>query len=439
MADSANGWTVNTNKLTSPLEIEGERWNGFFRSVGVSIALFIIGMIAIAAVAPINEVAISQGEITPTQQPSALQHREGGIVSQILVNIGDRVTKGQPVMHLSAFQNKSEQMQVGVRIADARLNIARLQALLDGKEPEFPSADIELLGRQKLAYKQELQAYSETIAVLAARVAQREADYIAANKQIRSLRDEANKQMALVEMRQGLADEGYASRRSLIESQASMARVEGQLAQAEGRVLSADEALQEASATQSQQLTEFRAKWSLELATVTTELKDLEERLSQQENRINQLVIRAPFDGRVQDLLPKAPGEVVRAGEEIGKIVPVDSRLYASVRLLPKDVGSVSLNDQAILTLTAFDPNVFGELLGNVTNISPTTSTDQQGNIFYDVKIRLAEGGGEGTADLTKLIPGMQLQARIRTEQRTMLRYFLRPVYRSLERAFSES
>ena len=439
MAEAAKGWVVNTGRLTSPLEIEGERWNGFFRSVGVSVALFIIGIIAIAAVAPINEVAMSQGEITPTQQPSALQHREGGIVSEILVTIGDRVSRGQPIMQLSAFQNESEQVQVGVRIADARLNIARLQALLDGAEPQFPDADLDQLGRQKLAYVQELLAYSETTAVLAARVAQKEADYIAANKQIRSLKEETNKQMALLEMRQSLAAEGYASRRSLIESEASMARVEGQLAQAEGRVLSADEAMQEAIASQGQQLAEYRAKWSMELVQITTELKDFEERLAQQKNRMKQLVIRAPFDGRVQDLLPKAPGEVVRAGEEIGLIVPLDSRLYASVRLMPKDVGSVSLGDQAVLTLTAFDPNVFGELLGDVTSISPTTSTDQQGNIFYDVKIMLIESTGDAGADLSRLIPGMQLQARIRTEQRTMLRYFLRPVYRSLERAFSES
>ena len=99
----------------------------------------------------------------------------------------------------------------------------------------------------------------------------------------------------------------------------------------------------------------------------------------------------------------------------------------------------MSLHDRALVTLTAFDPDTFGEVQGVVSKISPTTASDDDGNVYYQVDVDLQSVEGTRTADLSLLRPGMELQARIQTEKRTMLRYFLRPVYRSLEIAFSES
>lgn len=439
MLNRGKSWVADANRLTSPLEIEGERWNGMFRGFAVALALFVLCIILFAAVAPINEVAITTGNITSAQQPSTLQHEEGGVVQHIAVRPGSRVNKGEIIIQLREFQNARKQGQLDVRISDAELTIARLQALIEGTEPNFPTADLELLTRQELSFFQARRAARKNREVLLARIAQREAELSGADNQMESLEQERANHLALVEMRRGLAAEGYASRQSLLEAESELAKTEGQMAQIIGQTETASKALVEAKASLGQLTAENKAKWSAELSQVTAEFMDLQEQSREQRDRSERLAIRAPFDGWIQDLTPKAPGEVVRAGEPIGEIVPEGSPLYASVRLQPKDVASIAIDDRALVTLTAFNADSFGEVQGVVSEISPTTASDEQGNVFYEVDIALESVEGKRVADLSKLRPGMELQARIQTEKRTMLRYFLRPVYRSLEVAFSES
>lgn len=439
MLNRGKSWAADPKRLTSPLEIEGERWNGMFRGIAVALSLFILSVIVLAAVAPINEVAITTGSISSAQPPSAIQHQEGGVVEQIFADPGTRVKKGDVIIQLREFQNERQQGQLDVRISDAELTIARLQALIDGVEPDFPQADPQLLTRQELSFFQERRAVRKNRDVLQARIEQREAELSAADNQMDSLRQERVNHVALVEMRRSLAAEGYASRQSLLQAESELAKTEGQIAQIIGQTETASKSLVEAKASLEQLSAENKVKWSAELRQVTTELKDLQEQSRDQHDRKERLAIRAPFDGWIQNLTPKAPGEVVRAGEPIGEIVPEGSPLYASVRLMPKDVGTVAIDDRALVTLTAFNADSFGEVQGTVSRISPTTASDEQGNVFYEVDVALESVLGKRVADLSRLRPGMELQARIQTEKRTMLRYFLRPVYRSLEVAFSES
>lgn len=439
MLNRGKSWAADPKRLTSPLEIEGERWNGMFRGFAIVLSLFIVSLVLLAAVSPINEVAISSGNIASAQPPSALQHQEGGVVEQLYAGAGAHVKKGDVIIQLREFQNERKQGQLDVRISDAELNIARLQALIDGTEPDFPDADPQLLTRQEISFFQERRAARKNRDVLLARVAQREAELSAADDQMESLQQEKSNHIALVEMQRNLAAEGYGSRQSLLRAESELAKTEGQIAQTRGQTETASKALLEAQASLAQLTAENKARWSAELTQITTELKDLQEQSRDQQDRNQRLAIRAPFDGWIQSLVPKAPGEVVRAGEPIGEIVPEGSPLYASVRLLPKDVGTVAIDDKAIVTLTAFNADNFGEVQGTVTKISPTTASDEQGNVYYEVDVALESVEGKRVADLSRLRPGMELQARIQTEKRTMLRYFLRPVYRSLEVAFSES
>ncbi len=439
MLNRGKSWAADPKRLTSPLEIEGERWNGMFRGIAVALSLFVVALILLAAVSPINEVAITTGNIASAQPPSVLQHQEGGVVEQLYAGPGARVKKGDIIVQLREFQNERKQGQLDVRISDAELNIARLQALVDGTEPVFPDADPQLLTRQEISFFQERRAARKNRDVLLARIAQREAELSAADNQLESLQQERANHVALVEMRRNLAAEGYASRQSLLQAESELAKTEGQIAQTNGQTETASKALVEAKASLGQLTAENKAKWSAELSQITAELQDLQEQSRDQRDRNKRLAIRAPFDGWIQSLVPKAPGEVVRAGEPIGEIVPEGSPLYASVRLQPKDVGTVAMDDRAIVTLTAFNADVFGEVQGIVSKISPTTASDEQGNVYYEVDVALESVEGKRIADLSRLRPGMELQARIQTEKRTMLRYFLRPVYRSLEVAFSES
>lgn len=430
--------------LSAPLEFEGERWNGLYRSIGLAVALFVLVLIGIAAIAPLHEVAVANGAITPTQQPSTLQHDQGGVVEILHFRSGDEVQAGQVIVQLRAFQNEREQAQLHIRRANIAAEVLKFEALIAGKEPDFTSvfpeiSDADLSEQQRQAYEEEQAVAAQSEALYQARLEQRQAERNAAEAELTSLADERRAYQALVEMRAGLVAEGYATRRSLLEAEADLARVEGEMARLAGRIESATNAISEARAELAHRQSELRARWSLELARKVAERKELDQQVIAERDRFDRLAIRAPFDGRLQDLLPKAPGEVVGAGEVIGQIVPLDSTLFALVRLPPKDVGMVSVDDQAILSVTAFDPDLFGDVFGTVSKISPTTNADADGQAFYAVDIQLDPEAIAPETDLTQLRAGMELEARIVTQERTLLRYFLRPVYRALERAFSEN
>jgi membrane fusion protein, adhesin transport system len=153
---------------------------------------------------------------------------------------------------------------------------------------------------------------------------------------------------------------------------------------------------------------------------------------------MRRLEVRAPVDGTVYTLASDVSGEVVKAGALVAQIVQGAGGIVAVVEVDPREAGHVHVGDEAEIRMSNYDPNVTGVVKGAVELISATTFQAKDGRPFYRVQIALDRDHVFAGRREFPILPGMTLQAQIKTGSKTLLRYMLKPIYQSLNAAFSE-
>ncbi len=175
-----------------------------------------------------------------------------------------------------------------------------------------------------------------------------------------------------------------------------------------------------------------------QLFEMTGELERLNEALYGSDDRVARAIIRAPTYGAVSRLAFKTVGAVVRPGEIIMEVVPLDDSLLIEAKIRPTDIGFIHLGQKATVKITAYDFSIYGGLEGEVENISPNTITTDKGESFYVAWIRTQKSTLDRDGQSHPLIPGMQTEVDILTGHRTVLQYLLKPILRAKESAFRE-
>ena len=218
----------------------------------------------------------------------------------------------------------------------------------------------------------------------------------------------------------------------------NMSRRAALLMTTEGKLETTREALQEAKATLAESEAQAHKLWSEELTKVSSELAEVKELIKKQADRVERLVVRAPVRGRIHQVLQRSPGEVVRPGETIARIVPLDDALVAEVFVKPDDIAAVKVSDKAELKVTAYDFSKYGKIKGEVAAISPTTTENDDKSSFYKVIVRFNPDRSDRYMAEWKLQSGMTVDAEIISGSKSLLQYLLKPIYRGIDSAFSE-
>jgi membrane fusion protein, adhesin transport system len=427
--------------LALPLEIEVGRWPAMFRTIMGSVALVLALLLLLAAVAPVRELAVAEGQVVPDGSTLPIQHLEGGMVSAILVKPGQMVEAGQVMIRMEPTIARSDLGQLTARrsaLAAARI---RLTALLAGKIPDFSviganAADV--ISEQQELYQRAADSLLKLRELYGARLAQRRGEVAAAQAELSSLNVQLAANFERLTLREKLMKEGYASKNAFLETKvvleqtrARVAQVSGQEAAGLGAGTEVRSQLADAEATK-------RVEWSTELAKVTTDLAETEEMLAKSRDRAERVSVVAPSKALVLEILPKSAGEVLKPGDVVVSLVPLEGPLVAEVRLRPEDAGYIHDGVPARVKLTAFDPEAFGPIDGKVLSISPTTFRMEKGEPYYRVRLSLSRTKMTMGAEQHMVLPGMVVRAEIVTGEKSVLRYLLKPIYRSLDLVFSE-
>jgi HlyD family secretion protein/adhesin transport system membrane fusion protein len=224
----------------------------------------------------------------------------------------------------------------------------------------------------------------------------------------------------------------------VLESEAHYEQARGLVVTTESRLVTTREALQESEAALVEAEAQALKLWSEELAKTSNELIEVQEAIKKQADRVERLVVRAPARGRVQHVLQRSAGEVVRPGETIARIVPLDDVLVAEVYVKPDDIAAVKVSDKTQLKVTAYDFSKYGKITGEVASISPTTTETDDKRSYYKVLIRFNPGRSDRYKSEWQLQPGMTVDAEIISGSKSLLQYLLKPIYRGIDSAFSE-
>ena len=167
-------------------------------------------------------------------------------------------------------------------------------------------------------------------------------------------------------------------------------------------------------------------------------LKVVESQLLSGNETLSRMEVRSPVSGIVHGSRVFAGQSVISAAEPIMYVIPQDQPLIVSSRVESIHVDQVYVGQEVSLRFTAFDQRRTPEINGHVSRLSPDVFTDEvTGLSYYQAELLPADGELEKPGD-QQLVPGMPVEAFIRTGDRSPLSYLTKPLADYFNKAFRE-
>lgn len=415
----------------------------------IAIAVLVGGFGAWAAFSNIAGAVVASGQIEVDRNRQAVQHPQGGVVLTLDVIEGQRVAEGEVLMRLDPSTIHSNLAVIRAQLNEWRARQARLEAERDlATRIAFPSDLLEtaatdpdladVLEGQRNLFAARAETLAQEVDQLGRRADQIRAQIDGFTAQDQALRDQRSLVLAELENVQNLVERGLSEASRALTLQREAARLLGSIGEIEAASAEAEGRITEIELQVLQQQTARREEAIAELREVRVQQAELIERERVLERQLEDSEIRAPVAGVVYGLAVFGTRSVVQAAEPVLYLVPQDRPLVISTRIAPTDVDEVFVGQAVTLRFPAFDMRTTPELFGLVRQVSADAFVDgASGASFYEAEIVLNEGevsrlGGE------TLLPGMPVEAFIRTEDRTPLAYLLRPLTDYFNRAFRE-
>ncbi|MBO6808379.1 HlyD family type I secretion periplasmic adaptor subunit [Thalassospira sp.] len=413
----------------------------FVRSAMVMLSVGFLALIAWSATTEIKETAITFGQVMPTSAVNKIQHLEGGIIEEIMVRDGDLVEKGQVLLRLKADGAQAELSQTETRLGNLQLEAERFRALAEGREPDFTILHErypELAQNQEEIYRIQTELDANQNEILQVQIKERNAELAQLSEQEATLRKSVDLLSQEVTMRRSLYEQGLNSKVLFLNIQRELNEAQGNLSGVVAEQARARETIAEAKLRLNELEKSQREESITELGRLGGEIAQAREALRKLRDRVARLEIVAPTRGYIKGLQFTTIGGVIAPAQVVMELVPIDDVLIAETRISTEDIGHVHLGQPVTVKVSAFDFIRYGGIEGELVSISASTFVDEDGRPYYKGKVALeADAVGEG-ASAQKIIPGMTVQADIQTGERTLLQYLLKPVYVSLDQAFSE-
>jgi adhesin transport system membrane fusion protein len=411
----------------------------------VSVLAF-AGFLGWASWAELDEVARAEGRIIPSGKNQIVQSLEGGLVKEIAVREGARVSKGTLLLRIDDTGFASNLGELEAKRISLEAQTFRLRAEAAGQfeqELVFPSA-IADLGPQTVKTELELFAARKRslggqMAILVERVNQRKQELSETEVNIERLTTTLDLARQEEKLKAPLARSGVVPKTDIIALKREIADLSGQLEAAKKSRPRLEAAIREAQALMKDQRLSMQQKAQAELSEKVAELEVVRQSMTGASDKVARTEITAPVDGIVNKLNVNTIGGVVRAGETLVEIVPLDESLLIEARIKPSDIAFVHPGQTALVKITAYDFSIFGGLEGVVEKISPDSSIDEATReVFYTVTIKtLANQLGQQNQTLS-IFPGMVASVDILTGKKSVLDYLLKPINKARTEALRE-
>ncbi|SPJ31365.1 HlyD family type I secretion periplasmic adaptor subunit [Falsiruegeria mediterranea] len=432
---------MGENRGDQPFDLYDTSTFVWMRRAAIVVLLGLAALVVWMVYMPVDEISKARGEIEPITQVKRVESRHGGQLAELRVTRGQMVEASEIVAVLDQAEAQSALRAAEVRIAGLSLEIERLLALAEGREPDFSTHAEDFSGlveREKAALAATRAFIRAEHSVIRSQIKEKRAEISAIDEE----RPQLIQQIAVAEeersVQQDLLDRGLSARAKLAELREQEAQYRFDLAQLAGRRAIAEAEVAELQASLTQvELDEF-AKARSRIAEADSQRRALQAEAAGLLSRVAETEIRSPIAGVIQSIPDDTIGDVIDPGGMVVTIVPADGGYRFSGRLSPRDVGFVSVGQPVRLKIDSFDYSRFGALPGTVEEVSPTTAVDERGIAFYEVLVQLDSDHFRDAEDGLILIAGMTGEADIRTGSKTVFQYVWKPIYTNLDLALTE-
>jgi len=430
-----------TRFLAQSVILEEAGSSGLIRVAMITISLVICAFLGWSAVTNVDEVAVTSGEVVPAGQVQAIQHLEGGIVRDILIQEGELVEKGKVLMRLDPTSSLAELDQMQARRIGLTLQAERLRALGTGREPVFNLEDERyenMMDDQQTIYESQMDAAENRRETTLKQIDQKRSELEVFGEQEETLARNADILEEELLLRESLFQQGLTSKVVYLDIKREVNKARGDLAKLVTDRQRAAEALAEVRSRLAELETDAREQALAQLGEVTGELAQVNESLDNLRDRVRRLDIVAPVRGIVKGQQVYTVGGVLPAGGVVLEIVPLDKELIVETRITTRDVGHVRIGQPVTIKVTTYDFARFGGITGELRDVSASTFLDENGEPYYKGTVSLDRGYVGFDPEQNRVMPGMTVQADIKTGQKTLLAYLLKPVYSSVSTSFRE-
>src|SRR5690554_980337 len=361
------------------------------------IFLSLLAFIIWADWAELVEVSTGVGKVIPSSKEQVIQSLEGGILTELKVQEGDIVQAGEVLARLDPTQTRSGLGESAARYRAALAKSIRLEAELEDKALEFPESLLEypkLLEEERRLYLSRKQRLKTTLASIDSALALLE-------KELKISRD--------------LLSSGAAS-------QVEVIRLERQKS--------------ELTLKRKETYSDYVVQARENLAQANAEVESLSSVLLGHNDALQRLTLRSPVRGIVKNIEVTTVGGIIPRNGQLMTIVPLDDKLLIEAQISPRDIAFIRPGLKASVKITAYDYSIYGGLEGKVVTISPDTIRDEvEKDVFYyrvniqtDKDVLENERGQE-----FPIVPGMIASVDIKTGEKTLLSYLMKPLNRAGE------
>lgn len=422
----------------------------FYARLGFGVvALVVGGLIVWSIAAPIDGAVVAGGQIVVESNRKAVQHLEGGVIAEILVREGETVEAGALLAKIDDTSPAGNVAMIDGQLTELYARRARLVAERDGRDGLAPAEGApDILAspafRRKRAGQEELFAArlatrATQISLLEERIVQQNERVAGLHAQIRSLGD----QKGLIEDElagvRELHAQGYAPLTRVRALEREAKRLGGERGALQAGVAEAASIIAEARLEIVRLADAGREEAIAELRDVEVSIAELEERRVTARDALTRTEIKAPQAGRVLNLTVHTVGGVIAPGAPLMEIVPEGDRLQVAARVAPQDVDKVHAGQEALLRFSALGARRTPEADGVVAHVAADSVVDETtGAAFYLVIVDIPDDPALQEIIAGRLIPGMPVEAFIRTGPRPAISYLLKPLTDSFARSMRE-
>jgi len=438
------------SKLGSPPNVIFDDKN-YFKAGLISLVIFVGIIGSWMLFSKLDSAAIAPGIVSVEGQRKAVEHFEGGIVEEVLVQDGDTVEINQPLIKLSAVTARTRFSQLNLKYYGLLAQLQRLQhERIEATNLQFSDevlnavsaypALASVLETQRYLFKAKLNLRRSQLSSLDSKLSG-----IKSDKKV--LVDKIEQEvLALsfldkeVSMNDTLLKGGYSSQSKTYELKRTQAQFSSTIIDLKGslqnRVLAEQQTKQEIITVEYQYINDIEQ----ELQEVTKVKDDTFELLVQAGDVLSRVVVKSPHAGQVVGLAVFNSGDVISPGETLLQVVPLDERLIIVATLKPEDIDDVKVGQKAMVRLTAYSFRTTPPIIGKVIHVAADRLVDRnpaEDSGGFTIKVSIDKEELDKLSEV-KLHPGMPAEVYINLKSRTPLDYLLEPLSLDLFRAFRE-
>jgi membrane fusion protein, adhesin transport system len=425
-----------------------------------SLAALVSCFIIWAYYAKLDRVTRGSGKIIPSSQVQIIQSLDGGILQELYVKEGMKVTKGQIIARIDDTRFRSDMAQQTQEVDTLRANIIRLrtelsnvliadvsdwqrQIKIEKTQLKFPEdlsrSSPELVARNQDEYNTRLNNIENQVAIQGHQIRQREQEVKELTSKISTLKSSLSLVNSELKLTIPLAKKKIVPEVELLQLQRVKNDINGELRALRLLKPKVESSFEEAVLKRREAVFTYRTDARAVLNELQSKLSRLNEAQVGAQDKVSKALILSPVIGTVKTLHITTLGGVVKPGEVLLEIVPSEDKLLVEAKIIPKDIAFIHVGLKAMVKITAYDFTRYGGLEGVVEHISADTTQDEEGNSFYLIRVRTTESSMQSRDNKNMpIIPGMMTSVDVMISKRTVLEYILNPLLRARELAFRE-